>query len=75
MSDNINHPKHYLSRDINCTKCGTQVECIDVTSHFGFHLGNVIKYVWRHESKNGIEDLKKAQWYLNDYIKRMQKGE
>ena len=48
------------------------VECIDyIESHaFDFLEGNVIKYVTRYESKNGLEDLKKAEWYLRRLIKR-----
>jgi hypothetical protein len=60
MSDNVNHPKHY-----------TQVEgheCIDFSRHMTFVLGNAFKYLWRARNKNGIEDLKKARWYLNDCI-------
>ena len=48
------------------------VECIDyIESHaFDFLEGNIIKYVTRYEDKNGLEDLKKASWYLNRLIKR-----
>ena len=48
------------------------VECIDyIDSHaFDFLEGNVIKYVTRYENKNGLEDLKKAKWYLDRLIKR-----
>ena len=48
------------------------VECIDyIESHaFDFLEGNVIKYVTRYESKNGLEDLRKARWYLDRLIKR-----
>ena len=48
------------------------VECIDhIESHaFDFLEGNVIKYVTRYESKNGLEDLRKAAWYLQRLIKR-----
>lgn len=71
MEDNINHPKHYTSFPAHCA-CGRRIECIDITRHMGFNIGNVIKYLWRYEDKNGIEDLKKAQWYLNDMIKEME---
>ena len=40
------------------------VEAIQITEHFSFNLGNVIKYVWRADHKNGLEDLEKAAWYL-----------
>lgn len=63
--DNVNHPKHYINHP-------SGIECIEVTRHFNFNLGNVIKYVWRAPLKNKIEDLKKAAWYLNDEIKRLE---
>lgn len=71
MTDNINHPKHYNSSGVNCP-CGRQIECIDVTRAMGFNIGNVVKYVWRYKHKNGLEDLKKALWYLNDEIASME---
>ena len=48
------------------------IECIDyIQSHaFDFLEGNVIKYLTRYESKNGVEDLKKARWYLHKIIER-----
>jgi len=55
--DKIN-PNHYRQH-----KSG--VECITITEHMSFNLGNVIKYVWRADLKNGVEDLEKAVWYLN----------
>ena len=61
--DNINHPAHYTDGGI---------ETIDFieSKNLPYHLGNVIKYISRAGKKNDrIEDLKKAQWYLNRYIK------
>ena len=55
MKDNIN-PQHYRSQP---------VECIEITQHMDFLLGNAFKYVWRHKEKNGSEDLNKALWYVN----------
>ena len=63
MSDNVNHPIHYTSHP-------SGVEAIDVTEHFNFNLGNVIKYVWRAGLKNGAEDLRKAAFYLDREIRR-----
>ncbi|MBQ5695934.1 MAG: DUF3310 domain-containing protein, partial [Clostridium sp.] len=40
----------------------------------GFLRGNIIKYVWRYKDKNGLEDLKKAQWYLNKLIEVVKNG-
>jgi len=46
------------------------VECIQITEHMNFCLGNVIKYIWRCEEKGGVEDLKKARFYLDREIAR-----
>jgi hypothetical protein len=66
--DNIANPPHYNSSDAKCS-CGRRLECIDITRHMGFNLGNAIKYLWRWKYKGGVEDLKKAIWYINDEIK------
>ena len=62
--DPVAHPTHYTSHP-------SGVECIQVTQHMNFNLGNVVKYVWRNGLKgsdNHIQDLKKAQWYLSKEI-------
>lgn len=67
VNDKIN-PEHYKSHP-------SGVECIDITRHHNFNVGNVIKYCWRQGLKEGetsLTDLKKAQWYLNDEIKRLE---
>jgi len=65
--DSIKHPKHYVSHP-------SGVEAIQIEEHFNFCLGNVIKYVFRCDLKgNPIEDLKKAQWYLDREIKRRER--
>jgi len=62
--DNVNHPKHYVSHP-------SGVECIDITRHMNFNLGNAIKYIWRSEEKNDkVEDLRKAIFYINDEINK-----
>lgn len=70
MSDMVNHPSHYTSSPAKCSTCGTGIECIDVTEHMSFTIGNVVKYLWRADHKNGIEDLQKAVWYLQREITR-----
>ncbi len=72
MSDNVNHPPHYTQGDAKCPACSHPIECIDVTRHMMFNAGNAVKYVWRYEMKGGIEDLKKAVWYLQDLIKKLE---
>lgn len=70
MHDQVNNPKHYTSHP-------SGIECLEITRHMGFNLGNVIKYIWRADLKGkNIEDLKKAAFYLQDEIKlREQKEE
>lgn len=66
-NDSVNHPKHY-----NDHKSG--IECITIVRHMNFNLGNAVKYIWRAglKSKDPIEDLKKAIFYLNDEISRIE---
>jgi hypothetical protein len=74
--DMVSHPPHYTSSEayLTCQYCdaSSSIECIDVTSHMGFLEGNIIKYVWRHKLKGGIESLKKARWYLDYLIKQLE---
>ena len=63
-SDPVNAPAHYTAHP-------SGVECITITEHFGFCVGNAIKYLWRADLKaDAIEDLKKARWYIEREIKR-----
>lgn len=62
--DPVNHPAHYTSHP-------SGVECIQVTEHMGFNLGNAVKYIWRADEKgNALEDLKKAAWYVQRELER-----
>lgn len=67
-NDVVNHPEHYTQGGI---------ECIDAEKaalgdlFMGFLIGNALKYLWRFRHKNGLEDLKKARWYLDRAIKEM----
>jgi hypothetical protein len=68
MNDPVNHPKHY-------TEHPSGVECIQITEHMNFCLGNATKYIWRADLKGGTEDLAKAVWYLQREIQRRQAHE
>lgn len=72
VHDAVNHPKHYTSSGIKCAACGHDIEAIEITENFGFSLGNAIKYIWRAKLKNGLEDLKKARWYINREVERQE---
>ena len=66
QNDMVNHPKHYTSHP-------SGIEVIQITEHMNFLLGNVIKYIMRAEHKGKhLEDLKKAAWYLDREIKRIE---
>lgn len=67
MND-VNHPLHYNSHP-------SGIECIVIARHHNFNIGNVLKYVWRaglKDSEPDIKDLKKALWYLEDEIKKLE---
>ena len=66
--DMVNSPPHYNKNKIEC------IDAIESATDNGFEnylQGNIIKYVWRYRYKNGVEDLEKAQWYLNKLIKKV----
>ena len=65
LQDMVNHPPHYNQYGIEC------IDAIKACTgkHFDSYLqGNILKYLWRFNYKNGVEDLKKAQWYLTKLI-------
>jgi Protein of unknwon function (DUF3310) len=72
MSEKVNHPAHYGG--------DTPYEVIKVLRHWfsdeqfeGFLVGNAIKYLSRYKKKNGLEDVKKAQWYVNYLVELLEK--
>jgi hypothetical protein len=65
--DPVNSPKHYTGHP-------SGIECIQVTEHMSFCLGNAVKYIWRADLKqNTVEDLQKAVWYINREIEKRSK--
>lgn len=67
LVDNPISPAHYQRHP-------SGVECITITEHFNFNRGNAIKYIWRADEKGStLENLRKAQWYLNREIERLEK--
>ena len=68
--DMVSHPPHYIAAGIECIdaieaatahKPGPQAVCV----------ANVLKYLWRYEFKGGIEDVKKARWYLDRLVRQL----
>ena len=67
--DVINRPPHYTQGKIEC------IDAIDAATEglngtAAFYVAQVMKYIWRHQHKNGVEDLKKARWYLDRLISK-----
>ena len=66
--DQVNHPSHYTSDP-------SGVECIQITRHRNFNIGNAFKYLWRagiKDDRKQIEDLQKAIFYIQDEITRLE---
>lgn len=72
--DMVNHPKHYTQGGIECIdalkaatvgKRGIEAVCV----------ANVIKYLWRYEEKNGVEDVRKAKWYIERLLKELEESQ
>lgn len=71
MADMVNHPEHYCKGGVECIDA---IEAsMDADAFMGFLKGNVIKYLWRYEHKGGLEDLRKAEFYLKRHIQTAEK--
>ncbi len=69
MTDMVNSPPHYNMGGIECIDA---IEASMTPEAFkGYLKGNIQKYIWRYEAKKGVEDLEKAQWYLNKLIETL----
>jgi hypothetical protein len=67
MTETVNHPSHYTAHP-------SGVECITITEHMNFNLGNAVKYIWRVglKSDDPVTDLEKARWYIDREIARIE---
>lgn len=64
--DPVNHPPHYTDHP-------SGIECIRITEHLNFCIGNAVKYLWRAGRKGDpVQDLRKAVWYIEREISRLQ---
>lgn len=61
------NPQHYKNGDVECIE-GIRSAVVGKDGFAGYLTGNVIKYIWRYESKGGVQDLEKASWYLNKLV-------
>lgn len=68
MSEKVDHPSHYNAGKVECID-GIEAATSGLTGIEAFCTGNAIKYLWRWKHKNGVEDLKKAKWYIDRLLK------
>lgn len=68
--DVVGCPRHYTSTSIECIDAMRETQGVEATKQFC--ICNAFKYLWRHNSKNGDEDIKKASWYLNKAVSLME---
>ena len=71
--ETVNHPEHYKTGKFECID--VMIETQGVECVLGFCICNALKYIYRHKQKNGIEDIKKAKWYIEKYIELMERNE
>lgn len=69
--DNVNHPGHYESGKFECIEVMEETQGTEAV--LDFCICNAFKYLYRHKRKNGLEDIKKARWYLDKYIEIVQR--
>lgn len=72
--DMVNHPSHYTQGGIECIDA-LKAATVSKTGIEAVCTANAIKYLWRYEEKNGIEDVKKAKWYIDRLIKELEEKE
>lgn len=70
-NDNVNHPSHYETG--NFERIDVMIETQGKEAVMDFCVCNAFKYIYRHNNKNGVEDIKKAKWYLDKYIELAEK--
>ncbi len=70
--DMVNNPPHYNKSGIETIDA---IKAMTDTGYEYYLQGNIMKYLWRYRYKNGVEDLKKAQWYLNELIEELDKDD
>lgn len=65
-SDNVNHPSHYKTGNFECIDVMIETQGVEAVKNFC--ICNAFKYLYRHNGKNDVEDIKKAKWYIEKYL-------
>lgn len=71
--DPVNHPNHYTNGSIECIDAMVESQGLEAVE--SFCLCNAFKYIWRHKLKNGVEDIRKAKWYLDKFLELFDNAE
>ena len=71
MADNVNHSSHYCTGQYECINVMIETQGVEATMNFC--MCNAFKYLYRHNGKNGLEDVRKADWYLCKYLELAEK--
>ena len=66
MADMVNHPTHYETGKFECIEVMVETQGVEAVQDSC--ICNAFKYLYRHNRKNGVEDVEKAQWYINKYL-------
>ena len=64
--DMVSHPPHYETGKFECIDVMIETQGVEATKNFC--VCNALKYIYRHKRKNGLEDIKKAIWYLDKFV-------
>ena len=64
--DMVSHPPHYETGKFECIDAMVETQGAEAVKNFC--ICNAFKYIWRHNGKNGVEDIKKARWYIDKYL-------
>jgi len=78
MTEEYRRQKNVVYKPPHYRKHPSGVECIEISQHFSFNLGNALKYIWRADHKHGdggLEDLRKAEFYIKQEIHKRQGGQ
>ena len=69
--NNVDHPQHYNQAGIECIDA-LKAATINKPPFEAVCVANAIKYLWRYEDKNGLEDVQKAEWYIRRLLKELE---
>jgi len=70
--DAVNSPRHYVKGGMECQDA-VKAAISNLSGYEALAIGSAIQYLWRYKEKNGVEDLKKARWYIDSVLEQLEK--